>query len=195
MMPFKRHDTAALSIFAALFVGGAVLALGLGTPGWDWRGQAPWAAVLGLAAGATPVWLRRGFPPDVPLVWIGTEETKRLLASPPPPDRALLSVALRRSWGSRYRLEVFVDDVRLGQLRPGTGFLVPVRPGSRTLTIFNGTRRTSVRERFEAVAGGRAGFVVRSYVGRSTVIIVMPAMVDLHGMYEVRLLAPLTMDA
>ena len=74
---------------------------------------------------------------------------------------------------------------------------MPIRPGSRTLKVFNSTRRTTVSAPFDAAAGAKCGFFVRSWVGRSTVIDIErnPSGVDYRGISEARLLRPLVSEA
>ena len=195
MWGFRRRDTALMASSVGGLAAALVVAAGPGMLGFGgWRLMLA-ALVVALGSGGLIVWLRRRFPRDVDLVWLGATEQALLVASRVPVDRAMLCVVLRPSWGSRYRLEVFLDDTRLGQLRPGTAFLLPIQPGPRRLTLFNGTRGGAVSERFEAIAGVEVGFQVRSMVGRGTYIDIARDMVPRQGIRESRLLRPLVPEA
>ena len=113
MRLFKRRDTRVIALSVGAACGVACLSFGLGTSHWWPSIQGPAALAVGIAVAALTIWLRRALPPDTDLVWLGAEEQDRLLQAGPPPDRTLLYVAFRRDWGRRYRLDLFVDDVRV----------------------------------------------------------------------------------
>ena len=103
MWGFGRRDTALMASSVGGLAVALVVAAGPGILGFGgWRLMSA-ALAVGLGLGGLVVWLRRGFPRDVPLVWLGAAEQAVRVASPVPVDRAMLCVVLRRSWASRYR--------------------------------------------------------------------------------------------
>ena len=167
MVLFKRRDTRfwvlALGGFPAL----GCLSLGLGTPLWTPIVQVPIAAAVWLVIGAGIMRWRRHLPPDVALQWIGCSEAKRLVAAGPPQDRTWLFVSFERDWMRRYRLDVLVDGKLVGQLPPGAGFLLPLRPGEHGMTAYLDRPVSTVSETINSFPGGYAGYHIRNSGGRT----------------------------
>jgi hypothetical protein len=91
-----------------------------------------------------------------------------------PAERAMLLVVIPRERLGFYRLDVLLDDVHLGQLKPGTGFLLPIQPGDRRIEIFAGTRRTREIAYFSTQAGQRPGFRVHANMAKVTYVHIKP---------------------
>ena len=66
-----------------------------------------------------------------------------------------------------YRLDVVVDGVRIGQLRPGTAFVVPIRLGQHVLSARVWLRRLELRDQINALPGTDSDFVIRGSGGTS----------------------------
>ena len=162
MVLFKRRDTRAY----VLALGGgpalACLLFGLGTPLWTPAIQIPVALAVWCAVGAGVMRWRRHLPPDVDLHWIDRDEAERLAAAGPPPDRTWLFVSFERDWMRRYRLDVLVDGQLVGQLPPGTGFLLPLGPGEHRMTAYLDRPVSTVSETVNSFPGGYAGYRVRN---------------------------------
>ncbi len=164
---FRRRDTRAMALGLGALCGLLVLAVGLGTSSWNGAVQIPAGLAVGLAVAALIPWLRRGLPSDIRLVWLTADEQDWLTRCGPLPDRTLLFLALRRDWGRRYRMDIFIDGLPVGQLRPGTGLLLPLRPGLRQMSASLGSRRHAVTETINSLPGLYAGFTIRVWGGRS----------------------------
>ncbi len=194
---FRRRDTRR----QALGVGGVTsllcLAVGLGSSSWSPLLQPAAAVLAGVVVAALIVWTRRALPRDIDLVWLSVEEQDRLAAAGAPSDRALLSLTLRRDWGRRYRLDVFIDGSHVGQLRPGTGLLLPLRPGLRQMSASLGFLRRKVSETINSLPGTAAGFVIRCRGSRAAMLEIerLPAGQLFMSRHEVRLLRPRVSEA
>ena len=167
MRVFKRRDTRTWALTLGGFAGLSVLVLGLGTPLWSPWIQLPLALLVGGGVGGAICRWRRHLPPDVELHWIDPAEAQRLADAGPPADRTMLHVTFARDLWRRYRLDVLIDGVRVGQLRPGTGFLLPLRPGLRVMSAYLDRPASTVQETINSIPGGYAGYVVRNTGSRA----------------------------
>ena len=110
---------------------------------------------------------RHGLPPDVDLAWVDPTDAARLIATPPSADATLLFITFERDWLRRYRLDILIDGQRAGQLLPGSGMLLTLRPGARTLQVFLDRPRTAVSEMINSIPGDYAGLAVRNRGSRA----------------------------
>ncbi len=162
MLVFKRRDTRTWAVALGGFAGLACMSFGLGTPYWWPALQIPLAAAVAGGIGGLIVWWRRRLPPDIDLHWLDPAEAARLVEAGAPPDRTVLYVEFERDWMRRYRLDVLVDGERVGQLPPGTGFLLTLQPGPHTVMAYLDRPRSAVTETVNSIPGGYAGFTVRN---------------------------------
>ena len=93
--------------------------------------------------------LLRRLPADLTLRAM-PESAARQAIAPPPPDIARLRVALLPEALTWSRLDVFLDGVRVGQLRPGTAFVRSMPPGAHALTMRVWLRRLGTAEMINA---------------------------------------------
>ena len=164
---FKRRDTRVWALTLGGIAALVCLVFALGTPLWWPALQAPLAIVLGVAVAAFMVWRRRKLPPDVDLRWADPAEADHLNQASPPPDRTLLQLTFSRDFGSRHRLDVMIDGEHVGQLRPGTSFYLPLRPGLRKMVAWYDTPRASVSETINSIGGFHAGYTIRKTADRA----------------------------
>lgn len=162
MMLFKRRDTRLWVLGLGGFASLLPLTFALGTPAYTPVIQLPLGGLVFASVAAGILWWRHALPPDTELAWVDPGDAARSLAIPPPPNATLLFVAFERDWLRRYRLDVLIDGQHAGQLLPGTGMLLTLRPGARTLQVFLDRPRTAVSELINSIPGGYAGFTVRN---------------------------------
>ncbi len=167
MLLFKRRDTRVWALTMGGMAAVFCLCFAMGTPDWRPVTQGVLALAGGIGVGGLICRHRRHLPPDVDLQWIDPAEAQRLAQAGAPPGHALLFVSFAADWGARHRLDVLIDGEQVGQLRPGTGFLLPLRPGLRRMTAFLDRPQTTVSETVNSFPGGYAGFVVRKAAGRA----------------------------
>lgn len=91
---------------------------------------------------------RAGFDPGVAPLRVGS-------------DGLRVAVVFPREWGRRGRMDVLVDDVRVGQLCPGTALLLPLQPGLHRLSVLLASPGRVTAERINGIPGAQAGFMVR----------------------------------
>jgi hypothetical protein len=115
-----------------------------------------------------------------------------------PAGRAMLLIVIPPERFGFYRLDVLLDDIHLGQLKPGTGFLLPIRPGDRRIEIFAGTRRARDMAYFSTRAGKRPGFKVHAIITKVTYLHIKPWTVlgewSPASVGDIRLVEPLASD-
>ena len=162
MAPFNRRDSGALAVGAGLVV--IVIALSL-APGPGWRALGLCAAVVVLTMLVLFALLRR-LPPDLPLRAMPGGAAARAIA-PPQSDAARLRVAVLPEALSWYRLDLYLDGVRFGQLRPGTALVRPMPPGEHALTMRLWLRRLGRAEMINALPGTDTDIVVRGSGGNA----------------------------
>lgn len=174
-----------MSLWSRLFRSRTVFYSGLWVGGM--LGAAVWASDLGLSRGTHAVvavlaglaamlaiaWLLRNRAPDVPMRRLSVEQQAALFAADPGQQAMLLIVIPRERFGF-YRLDILLDDIHLGQLKPGTGFLLPIQPGDRRIEVFSGTRRNREMAYFSTQAGRRPGFRVHANISRVTYVHIEP---------------------
>jgi hypothetical protein len=156
MAPFNRRDSGTLAVGAGLVV--IVIALSL-APGSGWPALGLCAASVVLTMLVLFALLRR-LPPDLPLRAMQGGAVAQAIA-PSPSGAARLRVALLPEALSWYRLDLSLDGVRVGQLRPGTALVRPLTPGEHTLTMRLWLRRLGRAERINALPGTDTDIVVR----------------------------------
>ena len=166
-MLFKRRDTRLWVFGLAGFASLLPLCFALGTPAYTPALQLPLGALVFAAVAAGILWWRRALPPDIDLTWIDPGEAQRLLAAPPPPDATKLFVTFERDWPRRYRLDILIDGQAVGQLLPGTGMVLKLQPGMRTMQVYLDRPFTAVSEVINSIPGGFAGFAVRNRGSRA----------------------------
>ncbi len=191
--PFNRRDSAACIGSVGLLA--FLLTLAVASQGLGW-GQglalAAAAAVVTVLVLASLFWR---MPPDVPLRTVSAAVAEQARAEPPS-GIARLRVALRPEPLGWYRLDIMLDGVRIGQLRPGTAFVLPVVPGAHILTARVWLRTLRTRELINALPGTDTDIVVQGRGERSR-----QYSFDRHGMTAVlvdrriTLIEPLTPDA
>jgi hypothetical protein len=118
-------------------------------------------------------WLCRNQAPDLPMRRLSVAEQAALLDAEPT-DQSMLLIVIPRERLGFYRLDVLLDDVHLGQLKPGTGFLLSIQPGDRRIEVFSRTRRNRELAYFSTQAGQRPGFRVHANVAKVTYIHIKP---------------------
>ena len=163
--PFNRRDSArfacgAVALLAAL-TGGVAWQTGRGVPATALAVLAASCAALALS-----MLLTQHLPPDAHLPRL-TPAERRDATEPPPPGTARLRVALRREALAFYRMDLFVDGARVGQLRPGAALVVPLRPGPRVLSARIWLRRLDLRDQINALPGTDSDFVITGSGGRA----------------------------
>ncbi len=150
--PFNRWDSARYACGAAFLLaalaGGTVFQSG----GWGWRGT---ILVGSAAAGAAFVLsglLTRSLPPDMALRRLTAAE-RQAATAPPAPATARLRVARPPGPLDWSRMDIYLDGARVGQLRAGMAFVVPLRPGLRELSARVWLRRIQLRDQVNALPG------------------------------------------
>ena len=159
--PFNRRDSGAFAIVAGLLAMVAAWSL----VSWTGWGTSLVAACLVLTMLALFALLRR-LPADLTLRAM-PESAARQAIAPPPPDIARLRVALLPEALTWSRLDVFLDGVRVGQLRPGTAFVRSMPPGAHALTMRVWLRRLGTAEMINALPGTDTDIVVRGSGGKA----------------------------
>ena len=140
-----------------------VVALGLASaPGQEFGFAAAAVALTMLVLFA----LLRRLLPDLPLCPM-PEVAARQAIAPPPPGTARLRVALLPEALSWYRLDLFLDGVRFGQLRPGKALVRSMPPGAHVLTMQVWLRRLGAIEMINALPGTDTDIVIRAGGGKS----------------------------
>ncbi len=162
MRLFKRRDTRTWALTMGGVAAAAIMLFALGTADWRPALQLPLGLAAGSAIGAAICRGRRALPPDVELAWVPQADVAALLRAGAPPDRSLLFVAFERDFGRRYRMDVLIDGTRVGQLRPGTAMLLPLRPGLRRMEAYLDRRASLVAETVNSIPGLYAGFTIRN---------------------------------
>lgn len=164
--PFNRRDSARFAC-AAVALLAALAAEAARQGGWSARGIGLSALAALCAALLLSAFLTRRLLPDVSLRPLEAAGRRDAIAPPPPDAAARLRVALRHEPLSFYRLDVFVDEVRVGQLRPGTALVVSLRPGLRVLSARVWLRRLDLRDQVNALGGTDSDFVITGSGGRA----------------------------
>ena len=72
---------------------------------------------------------------------------------------------------------MFLDGVRVGQLRPGTALVLSMRPGRHVLSARVWFRRLDLRDEINALPGTDSDFVIRGAGGKARTY-----EVDRHGL-------------
>jgi hypothetical protein len=159
--PFNRRDSAALSVVAGVLAIVVALSLApaplLGAQALGLAGAAVVLTLLVLSA------LLCRLPPDLPLRPMPEPAIPQAIA-PSPSGPARLRVAVLPEALSWYRLDLYLDGVRVGQLRPGTALVRSMPPGPHALTIQLWLRRLGSAELINALPG--TDIVVRGGGGR-----------------------------
>lgn len=161
--PFNRRDSIALAAAAGLLAVVLTLTVLPGPPGVGLQslGQAGAAVVATMLVLAG---LLRGLPPDLALRPMAPDTARQALA-PPPPDLARLRVALLNEALSWYRVDLYLDGVRVGQLRPGTALIQIIPPGAHALTLRLWLRRLGTAELINALPGTDTDIAIRGAGG------------------------------
>jgi hypothetical protein len=159
--PFNRRDLGAFAGGLCLIV--AVLTLAAAGLSCHGLILAAASAILTILVLASLLWR---LPPDLPLRPVPATAAMHASAEPPP-DMPRLRVALLPEPLGWYRLDIFLDGVRIGQLRPGTAFVTSVPTGARTLTIRTWLRSLGTRELINALPGTDSDLVLEGRGDRS----------------------------
>jgi hypothetical protein len=162
MAPFNRRDSGALAIGAGLMV--IVIALSL-APGSGWPALGLSAASVVLTMVVLFALLRR-LPPDLALHAMPSGAAAQAIA-PSPSGAARLRIAVLPEALSWYRLDLYLDGVRVGQLRPGTALVRPMPAGEHALTMRLWLRWLGGAEMINALPGTDTDIVVRGGGGKA----------------------------
>lgn len=164
MTPFHRRDSGTLAAFAGIVVAVAMLITVPGAPETGWHapslvGVVVVTTMLVLAA------LMRHLPPDLPLRPM-SQSAARQAAAPPGPGLARLRAAVLPEALSWYRVDIYLDGVRIGQLRPGTALVRPIPPGPHAVTLRLFLRQLGQAELINALPGTDSDIAIRGTGGR-----------------------------
>ncbi len=173
--PFDRRDSASFTGFICFLAFALTLAEAGQWLGWGREALGLAAAAAVLTAAVLAILLRR-LPPDRPLRRLSAAAAQ-LARSKPPPGMARLRVALRPEPLGWYRLDIRLDGVRIGQLRPGTALVLAMTPGEHTLTASVWLRTLRARELINALPGTDTDIVVQGSGSR-----VRDYGIERHGM-------------
>ncbi len=178
--PFNRRDSACYASGAALL---AVLAAGAASRSAGWGPPGTGLAVVAAACGAVLLVaaLAGRLPPDLSLTCLDAAG-RREASGPPLPGTARLRVAFRRAPLAFGRMDVLLDGVRVGQLRPGMALVVPIPTGGHTLSARVWLRRLDLRDQINALPGTDSDFVIEGSGGRER-----RYAIDRHGLGAVLL--------
>lgn len=144
-----------------VFCGMLVVAI---TGSWLLAAVASMAAVIGLVA--LERWERRQWPPAIPMQRLDTAARQEALRLQPPPGAALLFAVCDDA--SVARVEVLVDGTSVGELVPGSGMVVRLRPGRRSVSLRAGPFRRN--EATQAAPGQVLRLRAYVYIGRGFTI-------------------------
>ena len=158
--PLNRWDSARYACGLAVIVAGLA-----GNAAAQWDDMQPHAVALGALAGVCLAFLlvgiaARRLPPDLPFRRVDAAG-RRAAAEPASPGLARLRLALGREPLAWSRMDIYVDGARIGQLRAGMAFVVPVRPGSHVLSARVWLRRVDFRESINALPGTDSDIMIR----------------------------------
>lgn len=104
--------------------------------------------------------LSRRLPPDIPFRPLDAVE-RRHASAPPQAELARLRVAFAHEPLGFSRMDVYIDGVRVGQLRTGMAFVVPVTPGPRVLSARVWLRRLDLQDQINALPGVDSDITIR----------------------------------
>lgn len=161
--PFNRRDSSILAAFTAVMVAAGMTTILPAAPGFGWRE----AGLVGAAVATTMVFLGlrlRHLPSDVPLSPVSQDEARQA-AAPPEPGQARLRVALLPEQLSWYRVDIELDDVCIGQLRPGTALVRSIPLGPHRVTFRLWLRRLGRAELINALPGTDSDIALRGWGG------------------------------
>ncbi len=162
MMPSPFHRRDSLRYAGGLAI--ILAALGAAAAG-QWAGSG-WGGVglAALVAAGAAVLLAglasRRLPPDLPFHRLDAAERLEA-AGPAPPGSGRLRVAFAYEPLGVSRMDVYLDDVRVGQLCAGMAFVIPVRPGLRVLSARVWLRRVDLRDQVNALPGTDSDITIR----------------------------------
>lgn len=160
--PFNRRDSGAFAVVAGVMAISLALSFAPASLlGWRTFGVAGAAIVMTMLILCT---LLRRLPHDLPLRPI-PEHLARQAVVPSPSGPARLRVAMLPEALGWYRLDVYLDGVRVGQLRPGTALVRSMSPGPHALTMQVWLRRLGAAELINAIPGTDTDIVVRGSGG------------------------------
>ena len=158
--PFNRRDSGRYALAGAALL--AALAADVASQ-FGWNGDGIGLAALAAGCGTILLFaaLTWRLPADVRLCRL--DGSARLSAlEPPAPDTARLRIALRREKLAFYRMDLFIDRVRVGQLRPGAALVIMLPPGCHVLSACVWLRRLDLQEQINALPGTDSDFMVES---------------------------------
>lgn len=163
--PFNRRDSLRFACGLA-FILGCIAASIAGQRGASGREMGLSAAVAVCLAFILSAILTRRLPPDMALRPLDDVARREALA-PPPAERARLRVAFVHEPLGVSRMDIYLDDKRVGQLRAGMAFVLPVRPGLHVLSARVWLRRLDLRDQINALPGTDSDIAIRASGSKS----------------------------
>ena len=163
MSPFNRRDSRILAALTAVMVAAGMTTILPAAPGFGWREAGLVGAAVAMAMVILGLLLRH-LPSDVPLSPVPQDEARQA-AAPPGPGQARLRVALRPEQLSWYRIDIELDGVFIGQVRPGTALVQSIPPGLHRVTSRVWLRRLGSAELINALPGTDSDIAIRGWGG------------------------------
>lgn len=158
--PFNRWDSTRYACSLAVIFAGLASDAAWQWGGWQQRGLGLTVMAAGGAAFVLSGLLSRRLPPDIPLRPLDAVE-RRHASAPPQAELARLRVAFAHESLGFSRMDIYLDGVRVGQLRAGMAFVMPMRPGLRVLSARVWLRRLDLRDQINALPGTDADITIR----------------------------------
>ena len=158
--PLNRWDSARYACGLAVILGLVAVAAASQWSGWGQRAVGLSAIAAGCAAFALSGFLTRRLPPDIRFRRLDPAQ-RRDAAGPPPAELARLRIAYAPEPLGVSRMDIYLDGMRVGQLRSRTAFVVPVQPGLRVLSARVWLRRVDFGDQINALPGTDTDVTIR----------------------------------
>ncbi len=160
MPPLNRWDSMRYASGLAIIVGLLAAAAAAQWSDWGLRAVGLSGVAAGCAAFALTGFLTRRLPPDIRFRRLNPAE-RQDAAGPPPVELARLRIAFAPDPLGVSRMDIYLDGRRVGQLRNGMAFVVPIKPGLRVLSARVWLRRLDFGDRTNALPGTDSDVTIR----------------------------------